>query len=89
MTHEFGIAVAGLLLIIVALVVLEPCARQAAEHAARAITYDLEAGAAGLLGGDVHLAAYWSASRPNQSHKRPCTGMTVCPARNATSRQVS
>ncbi len=91
MTHEFNIAGVGLLLLltVVALVALEPCARHDAEHAAKAITYDLERGATGLLERGVQLTLNRPDPRPSEARKQLCTGINVCPVRKPGARQVS
>jgi hypothetical protein len=96
MTHPLGTAAvslataaASLLLTLVALVALQPCARHDAEHAVRVITNDLREGFGGLLSGGVRLTVYRPGTRPGDGRKKLCTEMTGCPVRDAVSRQRS
>jgi hypothetical protein len=86
MTHELGTAVASLLLIIVAVVALEPCARRDATHAVKLITNDLERDIPRLLTASIQTTAHRTRGQPGDGG---CTDLTVCQIRSSASRPVS
>jgi hypothetical protein len=88
MTHAFSVTAISLLLSIVGLVAIEPCARHDAEHAARAIACDLESGLVGLMRAGIQFTAD-SGPQGGEARGKLCSGMAGCASQNATSRRVS